>query len=121
MSVFKPRTPGQRPEFGLVYSGSVGTWYMASEMVVFARSLAGTVQGLTLFLTPEPEELRRLGATPDWAAVRSVEPRAVAKWLRRASAMFFFIRPIPSKLASCPTKFATGESVTWTISWSEKG
>jgi glycosyltransferase involved in cell wall biosynthesis len=40
--------------------------------------------------------------------MRTVEPGAVPEWLRRASALFFFIRPIPSKRASCPTKFAEG-------------
>jgi glycosyltransferase involved in cell wall biosynthesis len=108
VSIFRPRAGGQKPEFGIVYSGSVGTWYMANEMVAFARLAAGTVQGPTLFLTPDPEELRRIGATPDWAEIRTVEPRAVAEWLRRARAMFFFIRPVPSKRASCPTKFAEG-------------
>jgi glycosyltransferase involved in cell wall biosynthesis len=108
VSIFKPRPPGQKPEFGLAYSGSLGTWYMADEMVAFARSAAGTVPGPTLFLTPEAEEVRRLGATPDWAEIRTVEPGGVAEWLRRASAMFFFIKPIPSKRASCPTKFAEG-------------
>ncbi len=108
VSVFRPRTQSQKPEFGLVYNGSLGTWYMADEMVAFARSAAGTVPGPTLFLTPEPEEVGRLGATPDWAETRTVEPGAVAEWLRRARALFFFIRPIPSKRASCPTKFAEG-------------
>ena len=108
VSVFRPRARGQKPEFGLVYNGSLGTWYMADEMVVFARSAVGTVPGPSLFLTPEPDEVKRLGATPDWAEIRTVEPRAVAEWLRRASALLFFIRPIPSKRASCPTKFAEG-------------
>jgi glycosyltransferase involved in cell wall biosynthesis len=108
LSVFKPRALGQMPEFGLVYSGSVGTWYMTKEMVAFGRSAAGVLPGKVLFLTPEPEEFSLLGATPDWAEIHSVEPRAVGEWLRRAAAMFFFIRPIPSKRASCPTKFAEG-------------
>jgi glycosyltransferase involved in cell wall biosynthesis len=108
MSAFKPRAPEQKPEFGLVYTGSLGTWYMADEMLAFARSAACTLPGRTLFLTPEPEEVRRLGATRDWAEIRTVEPRAVGEWLRRATAMFFFIKPIPSKRASCPTKFAEG-------------
>jgi glycosyltransferase involved in cell wall biosynthesis len=107
-AVFMPRTRDQKPEFGLAYQGSLGTWYMAAEMVAFARSAAGIVPGPTLFLTPEVEEVRRLGATPDWAETRAVEPGAVADWLRRASALFFFIRPISSKRASCPTKLAEG-------------
>ena len=108
VSVFMPRTAGRKPEFGLVYSGSLGTWYMAEEMMAFARSAAGCVPGPTLFLTPQPEELTRLGPPPEWAEIRTVEPGAVPEWLRRASALFFFIRPIPSKRASCPTKFAEG-------------
>lgn len=108
VSVFKPRTQGQKPAFGLVYSGSLGTWYMAREMMAFARSAAEFLRGSTLFLTPQPEEIRRLGPVPAWVEVRSVGPGSVAEWLRRASALFFFIRPIPSKRASCPTKFAEG-------------
>jgi glycosyltransferase involved in cell wall biosynthesis len=109
VSLFKPRTTGQQPEFGLVYSGSLGTWYMVEEMVAFARLVTtDAVPGLTLFLTPDPEEVTRLGPTPAWLEIRTVEPGAVAEWLRRASALFFFIRPIPSKRASCPTKFAEG-------------
>jgi glycosyltransferase involved in cell wall biosynthesis len=108
VSVFKPRRPGEEPEFGLVYSGSLGTWYMANEMVAFSRLSASAVPGRALFLTPEPQEATRFGATPDWAEVRSVEPTAVAEWLRRGRVLFFFIRPIPSKRASFPTKFAEG-------------
>lgn len=108
VSSFTPRAPGQEPEFGLVYAGSLGTWYMGGEMVAFARASAGIMARPILFLTPEPGELRRFGATADWAEIRTVEPGAVGEWLRRASAMFFFIKPIPSKRASCPTKFAEG-------------
>jgi glycosyltransferase involved in cell wall biosynthesis len=107
-STFRPREPGQKPEFGLVYSGSVGTWYMIEEMVAFARLAAEAVPGPVLFLTPEAGELRRLGAMCDWARIHAAEPGAVGEWLRRGSALFFFIRPIPSKRASCPTKFAEG-------------
>ena len=108
LSRFEPRAPGQKPEYGLVYSGSLGTWYMAKEMMTFARSAAGAVAGPVLFLTPQPEEVTRLQPSPEWAEVRTVEPGSVAGWLRRARALFFFIRPIPSKRASCPTKFAEG-------------
>ena len=106
VSVFRPRARSERPEFGLVYSGSLGTWYMAEEMVAFARSAAGAVPGRALFLTPQPEVLGRLESASGWAEIRAVEPGHVAGWLRRATALFFFIRPIPSKRASCPTKFA---------------
>jgi len=108
VSVFTPRTAGRKPEFGLVYSGSLGTRYMTEEMMAFARSAAGAVPGPTLFLTPQPEEVTRLGPAPEWAEIHAVEPGAVPEWLRRASALFFFIRSGPSQRASCPTKFAEG-------------
>jgi glycosyltransferase involved in cell wall biosynthesis len=105
-SAFRPRAADRTPEFGLAYVGSVGTWYMADAMVSFARLAAAAGARRALFLTPEPEEIARRGATADWAEVRTVPPRAVAEWLPRATAMFFFIKPVPSKRASCPTKFA---------------
>jgi glycosyltransferase involved in cell wall biosynthesis len=79
---------------------------MADEMVAFARLSAKTIPGPTLFLTPQPEKIGSLGRVQGWADIRTVEPGAVAGWLRRARALFFFIRAIPSKRASCPTKFA---------------
>jgi glycosyltransferase involved in cell wall biosynthesis len=106
LSAFTPRAAGQKAEYGLVYSGSLGTWYMAAEMLAFARAAVDAVPGPALFLTPQPEEIRRHAPTPEWPEVRTVAPGDVAGWLRRAAALFFFIRPIPSKRASCPTKFA---------------
>ncbi len=108
VSAFRPRTADRPPEFGLAYVGSAGTWYMADAMVAFARVAAGAGFRRALFLTPEPQHIVRRGATADWAEVKSVTPRAVAEWLPRATAMFFFIKPVPSKRASCPTKFAEG-------------
>jgi Glycosyltransferase Family 4 len=108
LSRFAPGEPGCARPFGLVYSGSLGTWYMTEEMVAFARAAAGFVPGTTLFLTPQVDDAWRTGATPDWADVRAVEPDQVPSWLVRGRALFFFIRPIPSKQASCPTKLAEG-------------
>lgn len=108
VSVFKPRPPGQEPEFGFVYSGSLGSWYLAEEMMAFARSAASAVPRPTLFLSPQPEEVRRLGPMPGWAELRTVEPAVVPGWLRRASVLLFFSRGTPSDRARCPTKFAEG-------------
>jgi glycosyltransferase involved in cell wall biosynthesis len=106
LSVFKPAPSQERKEFGFAYSGSLGTWYMAEEMVAFVRSAQDTIRGRALFLTPQADELRRLVSGTDSVEIRAVEPRHVAGWLRRAVALSFFIRPVPSKRASCPTKFA---------------
>lgn len=81
---------------------------MAKEMVAFARSPANFMAEPTLFLTPQLDEAKCAGIGMDWADVRSVESDDVGSWLRRARALFFFIRPIASKRASCPTKLAEG-------------
>lgn len=106
LSLFHPRTAGEQPEYGLVYSGSLGTWYMAPEMVAFARVAAASVPGRVLFLTPHAAEATAAGAVGDWARVQGAAPAEVPAWLRRARALFFFIRPTPAKRASCPTKLA---------------
>jgi glycosyltransferase involved in cell wall biosynthesis len=108
LSAFTPRAAEQKPEFGLVYSGSLGTWYMAKEMVAFARWMAEFVPEPTLFLTPQTKQARELGVSTEWAELRALDPDQVASWIRRARALFFFIRPVPSKRASCPTKLAEG-------------
>jgi glycosyltransferase involved in cell wall biosynthesis len=106
LSAFRPPSLGERPGYGLVYSGSLGTLYMTREMVAFARAAAPIVGGRTLFLTPNGDQARDAGATPDWADVRSVAPADVPSWLRRGRALFFFVRPTPSKRAASPTKLA---------------
>jgi glycosyltransferase involved in cell wall biosynthesis len=108
-SRFTPGPPHMpRPEFGLVYCGSLGTWYLSREMVEFAREARAFFPERPLFLTPQLEEARRAGATADWAEVRSVSPPEVPSWLRRCRALLFFIQPTPAKRASCPTKLAEG-------------
>ena len=106
LAAFTPRPPGEEPEFGLAYCGSLGTWYMVREMAAFARVASAVVPGRVLVLTPQVEQARRAGFDPSWAEVREVPPHEVPRWLRRARALFFFIRPTPAKRASCPTKLA---------------
>lgn len=103
-SSFHPGEAGDHTPFGVVYSGSLGTWYMVDEMVALARVMTETIPGRALFLTPDGDVARRAGATPDWADVRAADPEEVPQWLRQARASFFIIRPSPAKRASCPTK-----------------
>jgi glycosyltransferase involved in cell wall biosynthesis len=106
LEVFHPRDPAAIPDFLVVFAGTLGTVYMAEEMVAFARSLTAVDGGRALFLTPQVDEARRAGAGPDWADVRSATPAEVPNWLRRARALFFFLRPTSSTRAACPTKLA---------------
>lgn len=108
LSRFTPRVRGQEPDFGLVYSGSIGTWYAGEEMVAFARSAARFVPGPVLFLTLQTGAARRLGVTSAWAELRTVEANEVGSWLCRGRALFFFTRRMRSNKGTCPTKFAEG-------------
>lgn len=103
--VFRP-SEGAPAEFGLAYCGSLGTWYMADEMASFARIASRRLEGRVLFLTPDTEAAHSAGITPDWAHIRFVPPAEVPSWLRKARALFFFIRPSRAKRASSPTKLA---------------
>jgi glycosyltransferase involved in cell wall biosynthesis len=105
LSLFHPEGAGSAPEYGIVYCGSLGTWYMTEPIVAFARS-ASRRFGRALLLTPQIDEARRAGANGDWAEVRSVPGDEVPAWLRRARAAMFFIRPTPAKRTSFPVKLA---------------
>lgn len=109
LATYRPRSPDVPPEHGLSYSGSLGTWYMAREMVDFARIATAWIPGMPLFLTPDRRAAVDAGVTEDWASLETVSSGEVASRLRMARASFFFIRPTPGKRASCPTKL--GESL----------
>jgi glycosyltransferase involved in cell wall biosynthesis len=99
------------PEFDLVYSGSVGGWYMTEEMARFvavARQIRPNLR--TLFLVNDVEAARAFGPGPR-DEVRTVAPEDVPAWMARARASFFLIRPTFSKIASCPTKLAESLSL----------
>lgn len=106
LEAFTPRAAGAPSDFGLVYHGSLGGWYLTREMIAFARAAREAIPGRVLFLTPQVDEARRAGATQDWAEVRSAAPAEVPACLRRARAGFFLIQESPAKRASSPTKFA---------------
>lgn len=104
--VFRPRAAGETADYSVLYSGSLGGWYLTAEMVAFARAASEAMGAKAMFLTPHVEAARRAGADESWADVREAHPEEVPAWLRRAQAAFFFITPSPAKRASCPTKFA---------------
>ena len=91
----RPAPPGSRPEYGLAYSGSLGTWYLAREMVAFARrGVAALVPGRSLFLTPQVAARRARPAPPTrLGRVVQRSPRDVPAWLRRARACLLLHPP----------------------------
>jgi glycosyltransferase involved in cell wall biosynthesis len=97
----------------LVYSGSLGTWYLAEEMAVFARvfqETTGRKTALLWMVNNDADEAwaassrARLGT----AQVRVVNatPAEVPEYLSAADAGLALIKPCFSKRSSSPTKYA---------------
>ena len=104
---FKPSDSGEGEVFDLVYFGSLGGWYMTEVMLEFVEGLRGSGPATrVLFLTNNLDQAASARLEQAGIAVLTSAPEDVPGWLSRCRATFFFIRPTPSKVASCPTKLA---------------
>jgi glycosyltransferase involved in cell wall biosynthesis len=98
--------------FVVVYSGSVGGWYLTEEMADFFAALSkARADAHLLWLTPGSHDvvrniLRERGIGEDRYTVLASAPADVASYLSAADAGLAFIKPCFSKLASSPTKNA---------------
>jgi glycosyltransferase involved in cell wall biosynthesis len=96
----------------LAYLGSIGSWYMLDEMLDLFRLYAARFpSAVLLFVTHEPEARLRSaaaarGVDPARILVRAASREQVPELVAAADAGLFFIKPVPSKTASSPTKMA---------------
>ena len=101
---------GDRPV--LVYSGSVGTWYLMDEMIAYYRAARDVVPSLALLLLLNRDHdlarvaLTRAGIDDDDVRLTGVDPEDMPTHLAAADVGVCFVRPAPSKVASSPTKLA---------------
>lgn len=101
-----------------VYSGSLGTWYMADEMAALVR-VFGEATGRETFLLWQVNTgaeialsaSRRAGLRPDRLRVLSAKREEVVGQLSAADVGLALIRPTFSKRASSPTKYGEYLSV----------
>lgn len=97
-------------QFVLGYVGSIGTWYMLDEMLLFFKAMhQKNAEARFLFITGESADpirakAKELGVNPDLLFVKSVLHSEVSKYISTFNASVFFIRPTFSKTASSPTK-----------------
>ena len=95
--------------FVLIYTGSLGTWYMISEMIDFYRELAGFYRDSAFFVLSQTEKTWIERYIPpklkDRVIIDSVKPEKVPYIMASANAGIFFIKPCFSKTFSNPTKF----------------
>jgi glycosyltransferase involved in cell wall biosynthesis len=96
----------------LSYLGSIGTWYMTSEMMAFFRRLQKNFNNARfLFITGEnPEQIfsaaRKAYIDPERIIVTRATRNEVPLYLSLSDISIFFIKPVFSKKASSPTKQA---------------
>ncbi len=94
----------------VAYLGSIGTWYMLEEMLLFFSLLKKMrSDALFLFVTPEkPETIfeaaTKYDLTPEDFKITFAKRHEVGHFLSAADFSVFFIKPLYSKISSSPTK-----------------
>lgn len=94
----------------LCYLGSIGTWYMLDDMLIFfSRLLMAKPNMKFLFITPENEKVifnaaNEIGIPKDKIVVTKASYNNIPYFLALSHFSIFFIRPTFSKTASSPTK-----------------
>lgn len=99
-------------DFVLSYLGSLGTWYLADEMMQFFAELKKQIPNAKfLLITPDqPDNLITLaqknGVNPQDLCITFKNRNQVPQTLSLSQYAIFFIKPAYSKIASSPTKQA---------------
>jgi glycosyltransferase involved in cell wall biosynthesis len=103
---------GLQDAFVLVYSGSIGGWYLTEEMAdIFSTLLKVRPDAHFLWLTPGEHDrvhaiMRDRDVPRNRYTVHRSEPQDVPSYLSASDAGIAFIKACFSKLASSPTKNA---------------
>ena len=97
-------------KFTIIYTGSVGTWYMLTEMVNFFKILYESDRD-TIFIILSQADKKSIEQNIPLnirknIIIKSVKPLEVNAYLNESDMGMFFIKPCFSKSASSPTKFA---------------
>jgi len=97
-------------ELILSYLGSVGTWYMLDEMLIFFKQLKKHYPGAKfLFVTPTPrgvidKKISRLKLEEKDFIIISASRQEVPFIIKASDINISFIKPVYSKISSSPTK-----------------
>lgn len=114
---FKPRTgdlpedPGLQGKFVLMYAGCLGTWYMLDEMVDFYIHLKAVKKNAHFLIATLSDKniaervLLAKGLTGSDYTLTGRKHKDMPGLIASADAAVMFIKPVYSKIASCPTKF----------------
>jgi len=109
LDIFHPAEADPHP-FTLGYVGSAGVWYMFPETAAAIAVLFDMNPEARLLVLNRTEQdyvrktLAAAGVDPARVEIRSARYDEVAAQMARMDAAIFFIKPVFSKRASCPTK-----------------
>ncbi|RLD61649.1 MAG: glycosyltransferase [Bacteroidetes bacterium] len=99
-------------DFVISYLGSIGTWYLLDEMLIFfKRLLIKKPNAKFLFISYDDANLIKKSAIKntvplDKIIIKKAEREDVSSLLSISNISIFFIKPVFSKKASSPTKLA---------------
>jgi glycosyltransferase involved in cell wall biosynthesis len=109
LSILQNKYPQLKNKFVLSYVGSLGTWYMADEMLSFFKLLSEKTNAVFLIITKDSKELVYQAAKKhdvdfNKLLIVSSSRADMPYYISQSSASLFFIKPTFSKSASSPTK-----------------
>jgi glycosyltransferase involved in cell wall biosynthesis len=107
--ILQDKYPTLKNKFVLSYVGSLGTWYMADEMLAFFKILSEKIDSVFLIITKDNPELVHQAAKKHKVALDNLIVVSSSRvdmpyYISMSSASIFFIKPTFSKSASSPTK-----------------
>tara|TARA_B110000483_G_scaffold239232_1_gene317343 strand:+ start:857 stop:2077 length:1221 start_codon:yes stop_codon:yes gene_type:complete len=97
-------------DFVISYVGSIGTWYMLDEMLDFFKLLHGKKSNSKLlFITKDNpklilEKIKNKKIDIESIKIQSSSREMMPSYISASNVSIFFILPLFSKKASCPTK-----------------
>lgn len=103
---------GFNGKFIFAYSGSLGTWYLMEQMIDFFLIVKQSIPKAHFLVLTMSDHLlaknifRKKSIDADDFTILSVIPNDIPKFVHCADAAICFIKPVLSKVASSPTKFA---------------
>jgi glycosyltransferase involved in cell wall biosynthesis len=109
LTLLKNNYPQIQNKFVLSYVGSLGTWYMADEMLDFFKILSKNTDSIFFIITKDSKELiyeaaKKHQVDTNQLIIVSSARTDMPYYIALSNASLFFIKPSFSKSASSPTK-----------------
>lgn len=110
LEYWKERLQIRREETIGIYHGSLGTWYMMEEMILFFKTFINDVPSARLIIVTQdkPDKIRMKWLSEDLPQdkldIISAKREEIPTLLALADFSLYFIKPSFSKMASSPTK-----------------